>query len=236
MSKIRRGIHYYSTFFPLDSPTRRLVFFDNPPIYLWCNNGTMRSNIQPSIRREGKGNKPSKYHGIRVQRLHRDKANFDRLKMLCYDHKQNLPGSCKKKKHTHNVWTIYWAWAVQSFNNSRNLIRRAMCLFCPSFLSKAREKPKYCTIEPPSLPTSKDVGNHFQRHFSCFNFKHDKPYYTHQDYIWNEVRYVRKRIKNYVVLLYQLCGFTVEDTQFSDCRIDDVILQWQKLHSSFKLT
>ena len=140
------------------------------------------------------------------------------------------------RKKTHTQCTIYWVWAVQSFNNSRNLIRRAMCLFCPSFLSKAREKPKYCTIEPPSLPTSKDVGNHFQRHFSCFNFKHDKPYYTHQDYIWNEVRYVRKRIKNYVVLLYQLCGFTVEDTQFSDCRIDDVILQWQKLHSSFKLT
>ena len=151
----------------------------------------MRSNIQPSIRREGKGNKPSKYHGIRVQRLHKDKANFDRLKMLCYDHKQNLPGSCKKK-NTYKECTIYWVWAVQSFNNSRNLIRRAMCLFCPSFLSKAREKPKYCTIEPPSPPTSKDVGNHFQRHFSCFNFKHDKPYYTHQDYIWKDVRYVKE--------------------------------------------
>ena len=190
MSKIRRGIHYYSTFFPLDSPTRRLVFFDNPPIYLWCNNGTMRSNIQPSIRREGKGNKPSKYHGIRVQRLHRDKANFDRLKMLCYDHKQNLPGSWKKKKHTHTMYIVQYIEHEQC-NHSiiRGTLSAGLCaFFALHFWARSEKKPKYCTIEPPSLPTSKDVGNHFQRHFSCFNFKHDKPYYTLQDYIWNEVR------------------------------------------------
>ena len=128
MSKIRRGIHYYSTFFPLDSPTRRLVFFDNPPIYLWCNNGTMRSNIQPSIRREGKGNKPSKYHGIRVQRLHRDKANFDRLKMLCYDHKQNLPGSCKKK-HTHTMYVQYIEPEQCNHSIIRGTLSAGLCAF-----------------------------------------------------------------------------------------------------------
>ena len=141
-----------------------------------------------------------------------------------------------RKKNTQ--CTIYWAWTVQSFNNSRNLIRRAVCLFLPFIFEQGQRKSlnivhlNHLLFQHQRMLATifKDIShalisstiNHITLFKIIFEMKLD--------------RYVRKRIKNYVVLLYQLCGFTVEDTQFSDCRIDDVILQWQKLHSSFKLT